>query len=45
MNRFDRSEQKARRPFGGAMECQARVAGTLVVRAQGRAAFIGGESL
>ena len=45
MKRLDRSEQKAMRPFGGAIECQAHVADTLVVSALGRAAFIGGESL
>ena len=45
MKRLDRSEEKAMRPFGGAVECQVLVADTLVLRAPGRAAFIGGESL
>jgi hypothetical protein len=45
MNWLDRSEHKAMRPFSGAIECQVHVAETLVVRAPGRAASIGGESL
>jgi hypothetical protein len=47
MNRLDRNETKAMRPFGGAIAtaCLAHVADGLVVRAQEWAASIGGESL